>query len=177
MVPKEHNVERCMALWQQHWLDFSRYPVILQEFSVNAGTGGAGQFHGGDGVIRELQFRRPLSFAILSERRVHSPYGLQGNEISCLHEAYGTYSPYVGRVILKKLYTAINHTPTIMVEATHTYRLILTSLPLSPEDYAGGVVHAREQMQNLPNKATDVYTMSSELAPECLYNNTTHTTL
>ena len=64
----------------------SRYPVILQEFSVNAGTGGAGQFHGGDGVIRELQFRRPLSFAILSERRVYSPYGLQGNEVSCLNE-------------------------------------------------------------------------------------------
>jgi 5-oxoprolinase (ATP-hydrolysing) len=55
-----------------------RYPVVLRQFSLNPSTGGAGQFYGGDGVIRELQFRKPLTLTILSERRVHSPYGLQG---------------------------------------------------------------------------------------------------
>ena len=57
---------------------YNRYPVILRQFSLNPGTGGAGQFRGGDGVIRELQFRKPLTLGILSERRVFSPYGLQG---------------------------------------------------------------------------------------------------
>lgn len=35
---------------------------------------------GGDGVIRELEFRRPVSCSILSERRVYKPYGMHGGE-------------------------------------------------------------------------------------------------
>ena len=53
--------------------------MILKQFSLNPGTGGTGKFCGGDGIIRELQFRRALSFAVLSERRLYSPYGLNGN--------------------------------------------------------------------------------------------------
>jgi len=37
-----------------------RYPVILRQFSLRPGSGGKGRFHGGDGVIRELEFRRPV---------------------------------------------------------------------------------------------------------------------
>ena len=55
-----------------------RYPVILQQFSLNPRTGGIGQFNGGDGVVRELQFRKPLTLTVLSERRVYCPYGLEG---------------------------------------------------------------------------------------------------
>ncbi len=55
-----------------------RYPVILREFSVRRGSGGGGRFKGGDGLIREIQFLEPLNVAILSERRVFSPYGLEG---------------------------------------------------------------------------------------------------
>ncbi|KAK3853136.1 hypothetical protein Pcinc_040305 [Petrolisthes cinctipes] len=57
-----------------------RYPVILNKFSLNPNTGGNGKFRGGDGVIRELLFRRPLTLSILTERRVFSPYGLEGGE-------------------------------------------------------------------------------------------------
>ncbi|KAL6044826.1 OPLA oxoprolinase [Balamuthia mandrillaris] len=57
-----------------------KYPVILREFSLRKGSGGAGQFRGGDGVIRELEFLRPLSIGILSERRAHAPRGLNGGE-------------------------------------------------------------------------------------------------
>ena len=35
-----------------------RYPVILRQFSLRKGSGGEGHFHGGDGVIRELQFTK-----------------------------------------------------------------------------------------------------------------------
>lgn len=57
-----------------------RYPVILRQFAIRAGSGGQGQFRGGDGVIRELEFRMPLSVSMLSERRVYRPYGLAGGE-------------------------------------------------------------------------------------------------
>ena len=56
-----------------------RYPVILQQFGLNPGSGGRGQYIGGDGVIREMLFRKSLTLSILSERRVNRPYGLRGN--------------------------------------------------------------------------------------------------
>ncbi|MEA3332276.1 MAG: hydantoinase B/oxoprolinase family protein [Pseudomonadota bacterium] len=55
-----------------------RYPVLLREFSLRPDSGGAGQFRGGDGLVRELEFLAPLNAAILSERRVFAPYGLRG---------------------------------------------------------------------------------------------------
>ena len=57
-----------------------RYPVILREFSLRAGSGGNGQHRGGDGVIRDVEFRIPVQVSILSERRVYHPYGLHGGE-------------------------------------------------------------------------------------------------
>ncbi|KAL2866076.1 Hydantoinase B/oxoprolinase-domain-containing protein [Aspergillus lucknowensis] len=57
-----------------------RYPVILRQFSIREGSGGRGEYRGGDGVIRELEFRMPLSVSMLSERRVYRPYGLAGGE-------------------------------------------------------------------------------------------------
>lgn len=57
-----------------------RYPVILREFSIRKGSGGDGQHRGGDGVVRDVEFRIPLQVSILSERRVYHPYGLAGGE-------------------------------------------------------------------------------------------------
>ncbi|KND89713.1 Uncharacterized protein C11D3.15 [Tolypocladium ophioglossoides CBS 100239] len=57
-----------------------RYPVLLREFSIRKGSGGAGQHRGGNGVIRDIEFRIPLQVSILSERRVYHPYGLKGGE-------------------------------------------------------------------------------------------------
>lgn len=58
----------------------SRYPVLLREFSIRPGSGGGGLFHGGDGLIRDIEILQPLNVAILSERRVYPPYGLEGGE-------------------------------------------------------------------------------------------------
>lgn len=55
-----------------------RYPVLLREFSLRRGSGGVGQFKGGDGVIREIEPLRPLVMSILSERRAMQPYGMAG---------------------------------------------------------------------------------------------------
>lgn len=57
-----------------------RYPVILRQFSIRPGSGGRGQHRGGDGVVRDIEFRIPVQVSILSERRVYRPYGLAGGE-------------------------------------------------------------------------------------------------
>ncbi|XP_078052586.1 5-oxoprolinase [Augochlora pura] len=55
-----------------------RYPVILNKFSLRPGSGGDGAHRGGDGVIREMTFRTPMTLSVLTERRVQSPPGLAG---------------------------------------------------------------------------------------------------
>jgi 5-oxoprolinase (ATP-hydrolysing) len=57
-----------------------RYPVLLREFSLRSNSGGNGQHRGGDGVVRDIEFRIPVQVSILSERRVYHPYGLAGGE-------------------------------------------------------------------------------------------------
>ena len=57
-----------------------RYPVLVTKFHVNPGSGGAGRHRGGDGVIRELMFRKDMILSILTERRVFAPYGMEGGE-------------------------------------------------------------------------------------------------
>ncbi|RXG71494.1 5-oxoprolinase [Armadillidium vulgare] len=57
-----------------------RYPIILKRFTLNPETGGLGAYRGGDGVIRELRFRKKMTLSILTERRVYAPYGLNGGE-------------------------------------------------------------------------------------------------
>ena len=57
-----------------------RYPVLVREFSIRRDSGGKGRFKGGNGLVRDLEFQEPLNVAILSERRVFAPYGLEGGQ-------------------------------------------------------------------------------------------------
>ncbi|GAB4825127.1 5-oxoprolinase [Ancistrocladus abbreviatus] len=57
-----------------------RYPVILRKFGLRENSGGAGLHRGGDGLVREMEFRHPVVVSILSERRVHAPRGLNGGK-------------------------------------------------------------------------------------------------
>lgn len=62
-----------------------RYPVRLHEFSIRRGSGGAGQRRGGDGVVRRIEFLRPLDLSILSQRRgPYAPYGQNGGQSGAL---------------------------------------------------------------------------------------------
>ncbi len=56
----------------------ARYPVRLERFSLRPGSGGAGQWHGGNGVLREIRFLEPMSVSILSGHRQVAPFGLAG---------------------------------------------------------------------------------------------------
>jgi 5-oxoprolinase (ATP-hydrolysing) len=55
-----------------------RYPVRLEAFSIREGSGGAGRFPGGDGVVRRIRFLEPMTVAILSGHRTVPPPGLDG---------------------------------------------------------------------------------------------------
>jgi 5-oxoprolinase (ATP-hydrolysing) len=56
----------------------SRFPVLLEEFSIREGSGGRGMFEGGDGAVRKIRFLKAMSAAILSNRRRVAPFGLNG---------------------------------------------------------------------------------------------------
>lgn len=55
-----------------------RYPVRLEEFAIRRGSGGAGQWRGGDGSRRRIRFLRPMEAVIVASRRTVAPHGLQG---------------------------------------------------------------------------------------------------
>ncbi|MEM9808045.1 MAG: hydantoinase B/oxoprolinase family protein, partial [Cyanobacteria bacterium P01_D01_bin.56] len=57
-----------------------RFPVLLESFSLRQGSGGQGHHAGGNGVIRRIQFREPMTAAILSNHRRVATFGLQGGE-------------------------------------------------------------------------------------------------
>ncbi len=57
-----------------------RYPVRLHQFGIRHGSGGRGDFPGGHGIRRELEFLEILDVTLLSQHRKVAPYGLQGGE-------------------------------------------------------------------------------------------------
>ncbi len=56
-----------------------RYPVRIRSFGMRRGSGGSGEKTGGDGIVREIEFLKPLRVSMLSERRGEfTPFGLNG---------------------------------------------------------------------------------------------------
>ncbi len=55
-----------------------RYPVVLEDFHIRAGSGGRGRWHAGDGVSRTIRFLEPMTVTILSGHRRVAPFGLAG---------------------------------------------------------------------------------------------------
>lgn len=56
------------------------YPVSLRRFTLRKGSGGAGKWRGGHGVVRELEFLRNLEVGVLTERRALAPRGIEGGQ-------------------------------------------------------------------------------------------------
>jgi len=55
-----------------------RFPVRLESFGFRRGSGGDGQWRGGDGLTRVVRFLAPLTAGLLSQRRIFAPFGLAG---------------------------------------------------------------------------------------------------
>ena len=78
-----------------------RFPVHLNEFSIRRGSGGAGEYRGGDGIRRQLTFLEPMSATLLTSHRVVAPHGLAGGEdgqigVNTLVRADGSEYPLKG---------------------------------------------------------------------------------
>jgi N-methylhydantoinase B len=56
------------------------YPLRVTEYSLRKGSGGAGKFRGGDGIVREVELLADSEVTLLADRRSRGPYGLQGGK-------------------------------------------------------------------------------------------------
>ena len=61
-----------------------RFPVLLEEFAIRRGSGGAGRWRGGDGALRRIRFREAMTVSTLSGHRRMPPYGLAGGSAGAL---------------------------------------------------------------------------------------------
>ncbi|MDP3371159.1 MAG: hydantoinase B/oxoprolinase family protein [Brevundimonas sp.] len=76
----------------------TRFPVLLEEFSIRRGSGGGGANRGGDGAVRRVRFLEPLTAAILSNHRRTAPFGAAGGEdgavgVNRIERADGSVEP------------------------------------------------------------------------------------
>ena len=55
-----------------------RFPVRLEAFGIRPGSGGAGQWRGGNGAVRRMRFLEALTVTTLSSHRIIPPFGAQG---------------------------------------------------------------------------------------------------
>ena len=78
-----------------------RYPVRLEEFSIRRGSGGAGEWRGGDGSLRRIRFLEPMQAVIVASRRSEGPFGMAGGAPGLPGEQWvdradGTRTPLTG---------------------------------------------------------------------------------
>lgn len=55
-----------------------RFPVRVQQFSIREGSGGKGEWCGGDGIFRQVEFLQPVTVTTLSSHRITQPAGRKG---------------------------------------------------------------------------------------------------
>ncbi len=55
-----------------------RFPVLLESYAIRQGSGGAGKWQGGNGGTRRVRFLQAMTASILSNNRLHAPFGMAG---------------------------------------------------------------------------------------------------
>jgi N-methylhydantoinase B/oxoprolinase/acetone carboxylase alpha subunit len=55
-------------------------PIRIRAYSLRSGSGGAGKYRGGEGVVREYEMLAETTVTLLTDRRIGRPYGLQGGQ-------------------------------------------------------------------------------------------------
>jgi N-methylhydantoinase B len=56
------------------------YPLRVERYALREGSGGRGEYDGGDGLVRSVQVQTAATVSLLTERRRHAPRGLAGGE-------------------------------------------------------------------------------------------------
>ncbi|MFC7075923.1 hydantoinase B/oxoprolinase family protein [Haloarcula halophila] len=54
------------------------YPIRVDEYSLRADSGGVGRHRGGDGLVRAFTVETDATVSLVTERRRHAPWGLDG---------------------------------------------------------------------------------------------------
>jgi 5-oxoprolinase (ATP-hydrolysing) len=57
-----------------------RFPVRLESYEIRKGSGGAGQWTGGNGGVRRVRFLEAMTASILSNGRKHGAFGMAGGQ-------------------------------------------------------------------------------------------------
>ena len=85
-----------------------RFPVRLESYAIRHGSGGAGRWRGGNGGVRKVRFLERMTAAILSNNRVHAPFGMAGGEPgqrgrNTVERADGTVETlgHIGKVVME----------------------------------------------------------------------------
>jgi 5-oxoprolinase (ATP-hydrolysing) len=78
-----------------------RYPVLLESYRIRPGSGGAGRWHGGNGGIRRIRFREPMTVTTLTGHRRVPAFGMAGGQPGALGRHWiehpdGTVTPMQG---------------------------------------------------------------------------------
>ena len=78
-----------------------RFPVRVEKFAIREGSGGKGQWQGGEGILRRIQFLEPVKVTTLSSHRSTSAHGVADGENGDVGEDWvikvdGTYSKLKG---------------------------------------------------------------------------------
>jgi len=73
------------------------YPFRVRRYSYRPGSGGAGRFRGGDGLIREIELLADAQVTILADRRKFAPYGLSGGADGALGHSLLSGRPLPGK--------------------------------------------------------------------------------
>ena len=92
-----------------------RYPVLLRRFAIRKDSGGKGEHSGGNGVIREIEFKETMQASILSQRRAIAPFGLAGGEPASCGKNY----------VIRRSGTVAELTGTDSVEMTPGDRFVI----------------------------------------------------
>jgi 5-oxoprolinase (ATP-hydrolysing) len=61
-----------------------RHPVLVEEFAIRRGSGGAGRWHGGDGAVRRIRFLEAMTVSTLASHRRMPPFGMAGGSPGAL---------------------------------------------------------------------------------------------
>ncbi len=61
-----------------------RFPVRLDSYAIRAGSGGQGQWRGGDGGVRRVRFLERMTASILSNGRTVPAFGMAGGQPGAL---------------------------------------------------------------------------------------------
>ena len=64
----------------------TRFPVRVDEFSIRSGSGGIGEYCGGNGIVRKLRFLEPMTVTVLSSHRIVPPHGAAGGGVGAVGE-------------------------------------------------------------------------------------------